>query len=591
MSDHRRACDVCGDDTWPFRKMAPIGDGKYACPYDARGFTDDMLDAAGPRPTIPPAIRPRPAEQVRETPDLELYQKAEARILNLLTADFGDVRSSIADAGPGVPPRRFVNMKSGAGKIEDDNGVDVESLVETSAVTCMYLYSVIAEDRRPKVWIDRAKTKLRALADLLLTWQAGGPYQASQITTWLGRATASTDFEYGAFLWPYSNSLTLSWSGASDEANIYTKDVYLGGLALLRAYQALGDEKYRQGYRMALTCLRRCQSPGKLTGRYFVSRGTSTSARFHPGMWPWNFTKAAGGASTWEADESINVDDLWGLEFIAAAKALEGDTTYGDTTAVGEMTDATAATLSAMAAEARAFWVNGVYDHTTGATKTGLSTSYMSRTYRASTSNGSSVTQNSTWLVAGAVFPPEWAQAIRGWNAYYGFDSVISPIWDFFMATASSADHAITATTTPFDILYYGTDLDEEYNNLGTYNPKLTWSDNVDITVGTPSVNTTDSSTWYAWECMGLLAPLLSSREPSNFTEAKRKVSMMVRRRLAGTRGDDRFAALNLLGSSGFSFQPSGDRVWAGFFYDAYKAALIGLAYREQPRVFVVRDH
>jgi hypothetical protein len=205
---------------------------------------------------LKPSVDSRPGEQVRESSVIPLYQKAEARIFNLIASDFGG----------GVAPYRYVDVTSGDGQIVGTKDA------RTAAWSALYLYSVITEDRRPEVWVTRATAKFRELCDWLLTQQCGSPTQDSAITALLGAATAATDLEYGGFIRDQT------------AGDIYSEDVGAGGLALLYAFKLFGEEKYRAGYRAALTCLRRMQCTGKLATGYSV-RYPGDTGRYHPGMW------------------------------------------------------------------------------------------------------------------------------------------------------------------------------------------------------------------------------------------------------------------------------------------------------------------
>lgn len=253
-----QACDVCGDDTWPASKLKPIGDGKMACPYDYRGMHDAEMRQLPPRQII---RSPKARKEVRTSEPTELYAKSEGAVFNLLTADYNG----------GVVPYRYVDVTSG------DGAVIGTPSVRAAGWACLYLYGVINEDRRPENWTVRAKAKLREYADFLLTYQAGSDTQDADLVTLIG-ATTSTQLEYGGFLTvePAPRTYLL--------ATVYSEDQGTCGLALLRAWQVLGEEKYRTGYRRAITCLRRMQQGGKLVTKYAVPASGSTG-RYHSGMW------------------------------------------------------------------------------------------------------------------------------------------------------------------------------------------------------------------------------------------------------------------------------------------------------------------
>lgn len=255
--DQRFACSICGDDTWSFKKLRKIGPNQWACPYDYRGLHDADLQGAGTPQII---IQPKARKIVRETVEVPLLAKSEAAIFNLLSASYGG----------GVPPYPYVDVTNGDGAVVGTQGV------RPAAWSAIYLAEVIRENRRPATWIDLAKVRLRTLCDYLLTQQSGSPFIDATITACIG-PTASTELDYGGFL-------TMQDPCVFELAYIYAEDQGAGGLALLRAYQILGDIKYQAGYRDALTCLRRMQCGGKLTTRYAVTTSGGTT-RYDSGAW------------------------------------------------------------------------------------------------------------------------------------------------------------------------------------------------------------------------------------------------------------------------------------------------------------------
>jgi hypothetical protein len=272
--------------------MRQIDPGRYACPYDSKGFSESDLRKAKPLQLIRSAKARKNAMWVEPTP---LYQQSEGAIFNLLCADYNG----------GVAPYPYVDVTNGDGAVVGTQSVRV------AAWSALYLYSVIAEDRRPAIWISLAKTKLRAMADYLLTQQVGLGYVSSAITAIIA-TTATTDLEYGGFI-------TMETSPTYLLGTVYAEDVSAGGLALLRAYQVLDDPKYQAGYRAALMCLRRMQCGGKLTNN-FASTDSAGTGIYNSGMF----------------DHKISVYDGLGLgggpEGGGASLLLQGNSYGGATT-------------------------------------------------------------------------------------------------------------------------------------------------------------------------------------------------------------------------------------------------------------------
>lgn len=553
-----------------------------------------------------PAHKPR-AGAPTEQQYIPLYQESEGRIFNLLCADYqGGLLPSAcaynaAGNGDGAIPHNTTDPLNG---ISSHGRRGTLTWAETVYPAAIYLYGLITEDRRPKAWIERAKAKMRVVADHLLKFQAGNPAQLSQITTRLGRATATTDAEWGGFFPPQRNIEASDSSYASTDFSrtFESAMVAAGGLFLVRAFQVLGDEKYRTGYRMALTCLRRMQCPGKLDTNYYISYGTDVNARYHPGMWPWSFTKASGAAAKWVPSDTLRIHDLIGLEFIAAAKALEGDLTYGDATAVGQYLYATDATLSEMADEAKAFWTTGAFNATTGQTTSGFSAgSYMSESYSASTVTNGSADQESEWDTSTLVECIYWARALRAWHAYYGHDSKVAEIWTLFRSitgnnTPTAAQVAarnkyqnwyVTFSQDPYTIFWH---------DYGVFDATKCWPDWARITRGA-TASTLATLDWnsdyiyYDWAAFGLLSPIWSVQDPTGFATSKELALSCTRWHVDPNYGDDvKRLPVAFLGITGMSLQPYNGNIFL-HTYHAGDAAAVGITCRYAPVIYTQRDH
>lgn len=219
----------------------------------------------------PPKIR----RGIVPIPVIEAYKRSEMNVFNAICAD----------RGTGWAPYAYVDVTNGDGAT-----IGAQS-ARAAAWAGLYLYELIAENRRPPAWLSRARTKLGELADFLLTQQCGSPTQATDISTAIG-STATTDLEYGGF---YE---TNEGAGASLLGSVYSETVAIGGLVLLRAYQLLGVGAHKDGYQAAMTCLRRMQCGGKLTNNH-SSLDSAGSGRWNSGMWTHRmvFQEAVAGAN------------------------------------------------------------------------------------------------------------------------------------------------------------------------------------------------------------------------------------------------------------------------------------------------------
>ncbi len=245
-------CDVCGRRR-PGSKFRVV-DGIWICDLN-NSHNGYIPESVLERVPYVNTKGPEPIKDAKPYAPHDTFEAREADLLNFVCAQapYGEFNVT-ASKEAGAP----ANSVRGA------------------AWAALYLYDIIAEATRPVRWVTQATTKLRVLADYLLTRQCGGAYADSEIATAIG-TTATTDLEYGGFV-------SLVADPTSTIGSVYSEDVGAAGLALLRAYQTLGDAKYQDGYRAALTCLRRMQCGGKLTTRYATTSLTG-EARLNTGMW------------------------------------------------------------------------------------------------------------------------------------------------------------------------------------------------------------------------------------------------------------------------------------------------------------------
>jgi len=251
--DYGRMCDVCGRRR-PGSKFKQV-DGVWIC--DLNGYHNGYVpEGVLNRVPYVHTKGPQAIKDAKPFNPHDTFEAVEADLFNFLV---------------GRSPKDEYNVTASA------EGGSATDSVRSAAWSALYLYDIIAENRRPVRWVTLAKAKLRELADFLLTYQLGSAHVDSDITATIG-TTGANDLEYGGFV-------TLVTGSAADIiGSVYSEDVGVGGLALLRAYQVLGDAKYRDGYLAALKCLRRMQCGGKLNTRYATTSLTG-EARLHTGMW------------------------------------------------------------------------------------------------------------------------------------------------------------------------------------------------------------------------------------------------------------------------------------------------------------------
>ncbi len=136
--------------------------------------------------------------------------------------------------------------------------------VEAAAWVCIYLGAIVVENKRPYSWMASAKAKLRELGDYLLSKQCG--------------PTGTGD--------DYLTDTTAPWYGGWVRAQgprVRSADVGIGCMALTRAYQATGDQRYLDGAGRAVVCINRLMNGDKLTD-FYESSDSDGVTRHHFGM-------------------------------------------------------------------------------------------------------------------------------------------------------------------------------------------------------------------------------------------------------------------------------------------------------------------
>jgi hypothetical protein len=248
-----RQCDICGrryifpqefrkgpNDWWYCRASCAADIGNTGFEQNQR-----RVAAAGQikEPNAPPGARPLQYD--------DLYY-SEVRLFDMIVnMPWRDGTTNRL----GFPPATFV-PRYGSGQPAPQTG-PFGGLVVGYAGD--YLYKLIKEARRPTAWEAQAKRKLRELADYALENQYGAPG---------GRAVSGpTATEYGGF------------SFASNPTTVFSMHVSGCGRLLVQAFDVLGDDKYRDGARMALTCMRRMQCGDLRTSNYSTTTDLGTGRK------------------------------------------------------------------------------------------------------------------------------------------------------------------------------------------------------------------------------------------------------------------------------------------------------------------------
>lgn len=191
-----RTCDICGTP----RKASEltIRDNVAICIRHPGFRTSKELDKLNARQKVPIAPLRTTA---RPLSSLETWEVEEGKIFDLVTsvAPF-ETFNTTGDGAPGV-----TGVKN----------------YGATGWSCVYLYALITENKRPAAWIAQAKAKLAALADFLVAIQT---------------PTSAGDWTVGGF---DQHQLNPAFSRRS-----FAGDAGVCCMALCRAYQVTGALKY-----------------------------------------------------------------------------------------------------------------------------------------------------------------------------------------------------------------------------------------------------------------------------------------------------------------------------------------------------------
>lgn len=269
-------------------------------------------------------------------------------------------------------------------------------------------------------------------------------------------------------------------------------------------------------------------------------------------------------------DHDYYYADMIGVDFLRLLTEVAGDITVGDTTAVGEYSYATDATLSEMLAEAKAFWEDGVTEAAGGDAVTGFSPT-TPKTYFDSFRDDATATGN--WTGTGA--PGRgWAKGLRYWHAQWGFDDTVEAVWEWLMSFTSNED-AEEGDASDYEIAN---------TRIGTFDPRQALTEEIDTANETNAVGSVPSL--YDWATAGLLAGIMGEQDPVSLQVVKELLAHRRERRGdAFTRGVSQRDDLRLMVFSGLSYQ-TGYLDTATRQWDCAAAAMIGNVYRHAPEAY-----
>lgn len=518
---------MCGV-LWNRSQLRRRDDGLYYCPDDDDNRTAREKDRAA-------ALQRRARRNVfRDTQprsELNTYEAEEGALLNFV----------IARTGPGTEVL-LIDPNSGLYITADGTFQGEEHFNVQEAAR--YLYNLIKENKRPTNWITRAKTHLRTLADMELRRQYGSAtaasaYSCNTTDVWFGGVTSQSVGVLSVSLGGRAgvgSALTGTSPGTDSVPSGYVAslNVASAGLTLLFQYDITGESAYLTGARNAATCLRRFQC-GDLLTTGFASSDVTGLNRWHSGMWAHQLQLQIDASFTFEY--ALIPGNLLGVEFLNLLRSLDGDGTYGDTTAVGSFIARTDATLSTMISEAVAFWQVGAYDTplnadpaTAGQVVTAFSTTHP-KTYYAGPPNGG----NGSWgrgidlsTCDSNIYDTELlCLALRSLYPVLGYAGIVKTMYDWLRSAGQNPNHVVGADLS-------STNIGDGYRAQvplvnGTFDPNLCppsylhlagadlYSSNAALTEGTCSE--------YFWESAGFLAQIQAAVDPVNFQVMKDYVS------------------------------------------------------------------
>lgn len=553
----KRVCDVCGAyrDARPgvFRMVR----NRLVCSRHDSYVPPEVLDK------IPyQTFKVRNIKNARPFNPRDTYENAEWQIFNFATGNYSFDFTTISDGAEQAPSvsGSFTRGVRGAGWVGE------------------YLYQLIVENKRPLSMIAAAKTKLREVADWLLT----------KILAYPGRPGTWTSDDHGWGGFPEAGTTT----SANNVFN--TAHTAGGGLALLRAYQVLGTSSYLDAARAALWHCRSAQCGGYLaTG--FSSSDAAGTARKNFGTFA---TRTVHDVSGVQFDHTFAPSTLVALEFYKRFRDAIGDELVGSSNTAGRFSTSRQILLSSAIEEAKTFWTTGTFDATLGRVVNGLSSAtpfhqfnaypaVKGGTFSPSTGTGSWRYFNGEQATGTQITAENWAHGMRALSLC-GVD--MTSLFDWLMTFGSNS--ANVPPTVPVNRMSLAGLGDKELwaSTKGTYDPRVALAITLRVRDGSPlaDVKYEDTGTAYSLSTVGLLAGMWAARQPAAFKALKDQLNVPQPWTKNGAE-DGRHYYLGPMGRCGLSYQPRSTATTG--FLSAYSAALLGLIYRELPGAFLGRGH
>lgn len=537
--DFGRTCDVCGR-LRPGKSFRHT-EGLWICDRHPSYIPRQTLD----RERYLELGAPLTIMGAKPFSPIDTYEVSEAQILDFVTADAPGTTERIVTNGAGVPVADPTTRWAAAGW------------------TCLYLYDLIAENKRPARWISLARAALGARAEFLYSGMKGGPGVVG---------FTDQDVEWGAF----------------DRAvgRYLPADTAACGLALLRAYQVFGTAKYLAGARACAWFLRTCQCGDKLVAGFFSSDAGGTSPKHFGG-----FTSQILAPATFAAQ--FKMSDLACVEFLHAFKGVAGDETIGSPAITATFASSRAAPVSTVISEAIAFYTTPQWSVDDGAAIVGLST-VTPRDFFSPYPVG-----RGSWQFADAPYPTgtaitaqSFTLAMRGLRAVNG-DAAVAGLFDWLMTFASNPTFEQATTSHTYGQVTRVVDNERaKYAGFaGTYDPKLALAQSLQVrTSGAAGTTLLQNLTsFYDLGDTAHLAPLYSARQKAGFTALKDALVVPRPRWRQGFEPrDGQYLYLGPLATCGLALQPFTDNNFRRT-QSVARAAMLGAVYRYAPQAYTLK--
>lgn len=548
----RRTCDVCGAiremKAGVFRKIA----GRYVCDWHANYIPEEALEKI-PLQTFPV----RPIKDAKPFAPRDTYEVAESELLSFLAHNY---QTDYLDTTWGYPSPVSSDTWLGG--------------VYGAAWTAIYFYDVISEAQRSRKTIAYLRTKLREIADWLLTRMIAGPHKVS---SW-----DNTHIQWGAFA-------TSAGAATGLDTTLYPSINGAAGIALLRAYQLFGSSKYLEAARAAAWHVRSAQCGGYITSWH--AQLVDGGDHHHWGTFTRTINIDAAGFV--RMDHYYTPGELTCLEFLVLFRSIAGNETIGSSDISLHFSRSRETTVTTAIAEAVNFWTGvGPMDATVGTSVQGFSITTPYHGFNSfPTNNKYLVTGTGSWeysdgLAGTMVGGLEWATGIRALSAA---SQSVTTMFDWLMTFTSNATKELSdpgsaprSQPTYTQKTLYGT-----YKG-DSFDPKRALSTSLLVKESGSSV-TKNATGIYDYAALGLLASLYSSRQQASFKNTKDALNEP-RPRSRGGLQDGLYLRLPLLGRSGLGMQPYTSESLQRHQAVPY-AAMTGLIYRQAPKAFMGRGH